>query len=153
MSIVLSVDPGLNNIGYNLYNKDEKIVIKHGEYKNSSNILELKLIEIFNLFKKIFEENNITELVYENPVFLSRGDIGQKIAFALGILLLIAGLNKCKIYSYSAKYIKKEVTGNGNADKKEVEQKVKEYFKIKTITSNHASDSLAVLITYIKNEL
>lgn len=149
--MILSIDPGLNNIGYTVYDEINNIIITNSEFSPTNKILKNKLVEIYNFFNILLSLNKITYFIYENPVFLNQGDISQKVNFSLGILLLLAAINNCEIYYYSAKQIKKELTGNGNADKEDIANKCSEYFKIKNkFTSNHASDSLAVLITYLK---
>jgi crossover junction endodeoxyribonuclease RuvC len=152
---ILAVDPGLNNIGVTVYDLDTNTIVVNTELKCSKDTIQNKLVKIYTYFKNIFDNYNIQKIVYEDPVFIQRGDIGQKINFSLGLIVLFAGMYKSEIYHYSAKQIKKTVTGNGNADKELVAKNCILYFQLDEttiFTSDHASDSLAILITYLKSK-
>lgn len=149
--MILSLDPGLVNIGYSIYDEDNKKILKTGELVNREDSFLKKLKEIYIYFKAYFEKYSINTFVYEKPVFLGRGENGILISYCLAIILLLCSLNETKVFCYTPKKVKKEVTGEGTSDKHQVAKKVSEYFKIENkFSSNHASDSLAVLICYLK---
>lgn len=151
--MILSLDPGLNNIGYSIFdNKNEKIILT-SELSIKEKCLYKKLAISYETFLQLFQQYNFKTFLFEKPTFINKGATSQNINFNLGTILSLAAINKCEIQSYAPKQIKKILTGNGNADKNEVAKEVSKYFKIKdSFTSNHSSDSLAVLICFLKSQ-
>lgn len=150
--MILSIDPGLNNIGYSIYNNSSKKIIKTSELTLKEKCLYKKLAISYQTFLNLFEQYSFKTFLFEKPTFINKGASGQNINFNLGTILSLAAINKCEIKSYAPKEVKKVVTGNGNADKNEVARKVANYFNLtNNFSSNHASDSLAVLICFLKS--
>lgn len=150
--MILSIDPGLNNIGFSIYDHSSKEIIKTSELTIKEKCLYKKLAISYETFLNLFQTYNFTYFLYEKPTFINKGATSQNINFNLGTILSLAAINKCEIKSFAPKEIKKLLTGNGNADKNEVAKEVSKYFKItNSFTSNHSSDSLAVLICWLKS--
>ena len=152
--MILSLNPGLNNIGYSIYDLKSKQIIKTSELTIKEKDLYKKLAISYQTFLHLFEQYSFNVFVFEKPTFINKGATSQNINFNLGTILSLAALNNCTIKSFAPKQIKKLTTGNGNADKNEVAASVSKYFNIDdNFTSNHASDSLAVLICYLTKEM
>jgi crossover junction endodeoxyribonuclease RuvC len=152
--IILAIDPGTTNIGYCIYDATNKNIITTSTIISPQKNFEDKLLNIYNSFKLIIDEYNPQLFIYEKPVFANRGTISSEINQALGIIIALFKLQNNKlqnnIHFYSAKQIKKLVTGNGLADKKDVADKVARYFNIENnFATNHSSDSVAVLASYL----
>lgn len=152
--MILSLDPGLNNIGYTIYDHANQTIIQNSELTIVEKDLYKKLAISYDFFLHLFSKYQFNVLAFEKPTFVNKGCSGQNINFNLGTIISLAATNNCKIYDYSPKQIKKLCTGNGNADKKLVAESVAKYFTIEnSFSSNHASDSLAVLLCYLfKNQ-
>ena len=150
--MILAIDPGLINIGYSIYDHNESSIIVSSELSIKEKALIDRLRISCNFFMELFDNYQFHTFLYEQPTFNSRGNTGQHINFNLGTIISLAAINQCTIKSFSPKEVKKLVSGNGNADKNVVAESVSKFFKIDNdFTSNHASDSLAVLMSYLKN--
>ena len=150
--MILSIDPGLINIGYTIYDLDNASIVKSSELTIKEKALIDRLAISCNFFMELFNSYQFNVFLYEQPTLKNCGSSGQHINFNLGTIISLAAINQCTIKSFSPKEIKKLVAGNGNADKKDVALSVSNYFNVENdFTSNHASDSLAVLMSYLKN--
>lgn len=151
--MILSIDPGLNNIGFTVYDSKNKQIIKTSELTIKEKDLYKKLAISYSFFLNLFKQYSFNVFTFEKPTFINKGLVSQNINYNLGTILSLAATNNCKIESFAPKQIKKIITGNGNADKNEVARGVSKYFKISnSFTSNHSSDSLAVLICFLKSQ-
>ncbi|MBW4600949.1 MAG: crossover junction endodeoxyribonuclease RuvC [Calothrix sp. FI2-JRJ7] len=151
---ILAIDTGYSNLGYTIYDINQKQLILVETFTTSKDKnFEQKLVSIFGFFRNLIVEHKPNILVYENPIMSNA--TGAKIQNAIGLLLYLAAFNKMKVVSYSATEIKKVVTGSGKADKQQIMDNVASRFYISyNFTSDHASDSAAVCLTYlIKNNL
>ena len=150
--MILAIDPGLVNIGYSIYDLDNSSIIVSSELTIKEKGLIDRLAISYRFFLNLFNSYQFNVFIYEQPTFNNRGSCGQHINFNLGTIISLAAINQCSIKSFTPKEIKKLVAGNGNADKKDVALSVSNYFNVENdFTSNHASDSLAVLMSYLKN--
>jgi crossover junction endodeoxyribonuclease RuvC len=150
---ILSIDPGIVNLGYSILDvtENEARYINSGAIKVKDELIQDKLKYIYTFFKSHIEINEPRILVYEEPVFMSRGNIGKLLCNALGVIQLLCSQYNLDIVYYSAKTIKKTVTQSGNADKKQIEQSIKLILneivdrKFKT---DHETDAIAIGLTY-----
>ena len=63
--------------------------------------------------------------------------------------MLSAASNKIIIFEYSAKKIKQSITGNGNADKTQLQYMIKQIFKLNKLPSPlDASDAIGIALCH-----
>lgn len=152
---ILSIDVGIVNIGYALFDIHENgITYLSSGYlctKHKSQLKE-RLQIIYEYFDDVITNNDVDTLIYEQPIF-NRGTSGANVIKAEGILLLLAGVKDLDCYSYTASCVKKTVTKLGTAGKKDVENGVNKFLNLQlTFKTDHESDACAIGIThYIKN--
>ena len=148
---VLGIDPGYAIIGYGIIDttKDNK-VIDYGVIttpKEDSISIRLKniestLISLFNLYKP--DAVAIEELFY----FKNQKTI-IPVAEARGVILLTAQKYCENIFEYTPMQIKQALTGQGRAEKKQVQFMVKSILGLKEIPKpDDAADALAVALTH-----
>lgn len=152
---ILSIDVGIANIGYAIFDiLEDGIIYLTSGYLSTKNKKQTKerLKIIYDYFNNIITSLDIKTLIYEQPIF-NRGVNGANVVKAEGVLLLLAGMNDMDCYSYTAPCVKKEVTGLGNADKKQVENGVNKFLNLKlTFDTDHESDACAIGITHYLKE-
>lgn len=152
--IILSLDIGIVNNGYTMFDLNKNHVLINDTLITKYKTIEEKIINIYYHFSNMVHNYKPEIIIYEKPVFINRGNNSAFINNVLGIYMLIAELNKINLFSYTAKEVKKVVTQDGNADKNKVAQCVAKLLNISSFKDDHASDSAAVLLTYlIKNQL
>ncbi len=152
---ILGIDPGLVRTGYGLIEvfSDERVkLIEAGIVKTSSNQ------GISNRLRIIYDNlNDIIRAYKPQVVVLEKLYSHYKhpatsilMGHARGVVCLLCGVNSVKLVNYSATHIKKAVTGNGRASKKQIQRMVKELLKLKkTPEPVDISDALAMAMSYV----
>ncbi|XOA42685.1 MAG: crossover junction endodeoxyribonuclease RuvC [Candidatus Nealsonbacteria bacterium] len=153
--IVLGIDPGTANTGYGLVKKAK--TLKCLNYNvihtvpNSNPGERLRIIN--NKLSKIIKEYKPDVLAIENVYFFKNLKTAIPVSQAKGSILLTAAKKKVPVYEFSPLQVKLAITGNGRADKKEVQKKIKKMLKLKEVPKpSHAADALAIAITYLLKE-
>ena len=153
--IILGIDPGTASTGYGVIKKSR--TLKCLDY----NVIHTKpnsqpgerLRKINNRLAQVIKKHQPDVLAIENVYFFKNLKTAIPVSQAKGAILLTAAKKKLPVYEFSPPQIKLTVTGNGRADKKEVQEKIKEILKLKQIPKpDHASDALAVAMTYLIKE-
>lgn len=152
--LIMGVDPGLNRTGYGLIeNSGKKVkivasgVIRTPAKKNTQDRLNKIYTDIFELINKHKPDILILEEVFSHYKFPATG---ISIGYARGAVCLACGQSRVPLVSYSAKRVKKAITGKGNASKEQVEKMIQLYFKLKKApTLNDISDALALALSYV----
>ena len=92
-----------------------------------------------------------------SPTVLSIEDVfyGRNVKSALllgqarGIAMLCAAKNNMPVFEYSAKKVKQSVTGNGNADKVQLQYMIKQIFNLKSLPKPlDASDAIGIALCH-----
>lgn len=152
---ILSIDVGIVNLGYSLFEiENNNVIYLTSGYLSVKHKTQTKerLTFIYNYFDNIVKTQDIKTLVYEQPIF-NHGKSGADVVKAEGVLLLVAGINDLNCYSYTAPNVKKTIAKNGRADKKEVEDAVCKYLNLKlTFKTDHESDAVAIGLTHFIQE-
>jgi len=157
--LILGIDPGTATTGYGLINSDGV---------GTSRVVDWGLIETD---KNGFKENRL-ELIYKETLSLIKIHapdlfVMEKIFFATnaktaiavgqaqGVLLLAASKTKTKVVEYAPGTIKKMITGDGRAKKKDIQKAIRKMLgpqvKSKAHKKTHfdnAADALAVALTH-----
>lgn len=149
--ILLSSDIGSVNNSYCVIDTTTLTILDVGDVVSKHKLLQDKLLNIDNEYNKLFNKYKPEVFVYEEPCFIGRGVNGTNISQALGVIKLNAAKVGATITSYSATKIKKQVTGDGKADKELVASNAANFFKVdKSIfLSDHSSDSAAIGMCYL----
>lgn len=149
--IILGIDPGYAIVGYGVIDTEKKdMVVDYGAIttpKEDSMPIRLKAIEesliyLFNKYKP--EVIAIEELFY----FKNQKTI-IPVAEARGVILLTCQKYCGNIYEYTPLQIKQALTGQGRAEKAQVQYMVKAILNLNSIPKpDDAADALAVAICH-----
>lgn len=171
--IGIGIDQGIANCGYSvvkLREDDELEVLTSGTIVTKSTYpLSQRCLILFNEIKSLVEEYGAEiigcEKLFFNPRQSDKKGGRNKSAsivytnMATGLLYLIAGQYQIPIKEFVPGTVKKALTGNGRAEKEEVEEAViKAVVHTKEITepnlnplkTSHESDAVAIGITTVK---
>ena len=151
--IIIGIDPGLVNTGYGIISIKNEIpsLIDFGIIApNTKDSVPERIFTIFTDVCYLIEKYNpnvfSTEDVFYSRNFKSAMLLGQ----ARGAAILAASKYKISIFEYSAKKVKQSITGNGNADKTQVQYMVSKILNIKNNSIPlDASDALAIGMCHI----
>ena len=150
---IIGVDPGLNTTGFGILDqkKSQIRLIAYGTIKPPNKESLPNRLEYLN--------NHMEELIKKfNPIVMAIEDtfhsINVKSALLLGqargVLLLAAASMGIPSVSYAPRKVKLSVTGNGAADKKQLQYMVQKILKMdKPPSPLDASDALAIALCHI----
>lgn len=125
--IILGIDPGTSSIGYSILdctNRSPKLLTAK-LLPVMSGASEDRLIDMHHEIKKIIKEWKPTFASVEKLFFAKNAKTAMAVSEARGVILLTAKLMGIKVYEYTPLTIKKVVTGDGNADKKQMQKMVR----------------------------
>ena len=150
--IILGIDPGTAMTGFGLiqclegkFKLLEKGSIKTSNHNDSSYRLNLIYEEVAGLMKK----HKPTVLAIESLFFNTNAKSASAVGQAIGVIKLAAAKGKIKVFEYPPLKIKMKLVGNGRAEKKQVQSKVRKALHLRKIPRpTHAADALAVAICH-----
>ncbi len=149
---ILGLDPGLIQTGFGIINVNDNEVnlIDYGIIKPSSNKdLAHRLFTIYNDVCKIIVDFEPQVFAIEDVFYGKNFKSAMRLGQARGAAMVAAASNKVPIYEYSARKIKQSLTGNGNADKSQVQFMVKATLKMNHIPEPmDAADALGVALCH-----
>jgi crossover junction endodeoxyribonuclease RuvC len=109
-----------------------------------------RLDKIFKNLDRLIKDYKPNLLGIEELFFFKNAKTVMKISEARGVILLATKRNKIKIIELTPLQVKQYITGYGRADKKQIQQLVKNYFNLDKIPKpDDAADALAICIASI----
>ena len=151
--IVLGIDPGLTKTGFRLLSisNDSPKIIDYGIIEpNQNDDLSKRLYSIYTDINQLIEMFNPTVFSIEDMFYGRNIKSAFVLAQARGVAMLCAAKYDIPVFEYSARKVKQAVTGNGNADKTQLQYMIKQIFKLKQLpTPLDASDALGIALCHI----
>ncbi len=149
---VIGIDPGLAETGIGIVSgRDTRIAdYAFGNISTSArDTLPHRLDQIYSRLLFLLEEEKPQVMVVEDVFFLKEYPVsGLTLGQVTGVILLASHRAAVTATKVSVREVKQVMTGNGNADKQQLEQSVRRYLGHKApIRPDHASDALALAIT------
>jgi crossover junction endodeoxyribonuclease RuvC len=140
---ILAIDASLTSSGIAITTFSKEIIFLYTIKTSSENHIEQRILFVYKTLLKIIEEHNIRLLLVENNY--TGGS--KEVNWVIGIIYLLAAEKKIPIKSYAPASIKKAVTGNGRANKKEIKLAIQKiYGDLKT--NEHVRDALGLVHCY-----
>lgn len=148
---ILGIDPGYAIIGYGVIDTaKQNMVIDYGVIttpKEDSISVRLKNIESGLI--ELFETFHPDTVAIEELFYFKNQKTVIPVAEARGVILLTAQKYCGNIYEYTPMQIKQALTGQGRAEKAQVQFMVKNILGLKeTPNPDDAADALAVALTH-----
>lgn len=151
---ILGVDPGLGVTGYGIIETDrgEFKLLEAGVVKSSpGQNLERRLSCLHRTIRDIIRDYKPDYLILEKLYSHYKHHMTAiAMAHARGVIALCAGeFSYLQLVNYSAKRVKKALTGNGNASKTQLARTVQNMLSLKRAPSPaDVSDALALAIAH-----
>ena len=150
---IIGIDPGLRVTGFGILStkNDKTEVIDYGVIEpNNKETLSKRLYTIYTDIEELIKVFSPNILAIED-IFYGRN---VKSAFYLGqargIAMMCAAKHNMPVFEYSAKKVKQAITGNGNADKTQLQYMIKQIFNLKHLpTPLDASDAIGIALCHI----
>ncbi len=147
----MGVDPGYGRMGFGfIYIEGSKMeLVDYGVMTTVvGDAFEDRLLHIANDLHDLFEHHDPDVMVVEKLFFGKSSTTAMKVAEARGVSLLMAAQSGVPVFEYTPSQIKKAVTGNGKATKKDVQKMVKQLLGLVRVPKpDDSADALAVAIT------
>ena len=153
--IILGIDPGTASTGYGIVKKTKTIKwLGHGVIKTTPDSSPEERLRIINVeLSKIIKKHQPDLLAIESIFFFKNLKTFIPVSRAGGVILLTAAKNKLPVREFTPLQVKSVITGNGRADKKEVQKRIKKLLRLKEIPKpDDAADALAIAATYLLKE-
>ena len=155
--IILGIDPGLAIVGFGVLEKikNQTNVIDYGVITTpKEDTLPQRLEKIYKGMCALIDKYKPEQVALEELFFNTNITTGIAVAEARGVIIL-ACINKgLKLYEYTPLQIKQALTGNGRADKHQVQFMVKAILKLNSIPKpDDAADGLAAALCHSQTNL
>ena len=164
MTIIIGIDPGLAETGIGIVEgtglKVERYSFGSIQTPKSSS-LSNRLAQIFSelllKLKNVRPDLMVVEDIFSLPRYPKSGlNLGK----VIGVILLAGSQQNIPTVEVPVREAKKILTGNGNADKRQLEKAVRNLLKLAVpIKPDHASDAMALALIglyrdrrYLKND-
>lgn len=149
--LVLGIDPGSRLCGYGIISVQNFVpnLVDAGVIKIESRELQSQIVEFIEGIDLIFKTYEINEVAIEGIFYAHNPQTIIKLAQFRGAISLKILQEIGNFAEYTPLQIKKALTGNGKADKKQVAFMVKNILKIQgEIKPLDITDALAVALTH-----
>ena len=146
----MGIDPGYARLGWAIIEPSddgERLVACGCIETDKTDRHEIRLAKIANETRKLFEKYKPERLVIEKLLFTKNQTTGIAVAESRGVVLAVAGTLGCEVREIGPMQMKLAVTGNGHADKKQVQEMVKRLLNLKKAPQpDDAADACAIAI-------
>lgn len=149
--IILGVDPGSLFTGYGIIQRESKNfeLVACGRIKMKATMSHPNRLQvIYKDLSALIDEHHPDECAIEMPVYGGNPQSILKLGRAQAAAILAAIHREIPVVEYTPKEVKKAVTGNGNASKKQVMFMVSQMLSIHEEIEEDASDALAVSLCH-----
>lgn len=147
---ILGIDPGYNIIGYGVIETNGLKVIDYGVITTPKNMsISQRLHTIYQATCELMETFKPDEVAFEELFFNTNTTTAIPVAEARGVLIVACKQFINRLFEYTPLQIKQALTGNGRAEKKQVQFMVKNILGLNSVPKpDDAADALAVALCH-----
>mgnify|MGYP006120993059 FL=1 len=151
--IILGIDPGLIKTGFGLIKSQNNNcdVIDFGTINPKKDTsLSRRLKTIYSDISYIIDKYNPSIMAIEEVFYGKNVKSALLLGHARGAAMVCASMHDIPVFEYSARKVKKSVTGNGTAHKSQVQYMIIKELNLKQNNfSTDASDALAIALCHL----
>lgn len=149
---ILGIDPGYGIVGFGIidYENSNYKVVDYGVIETpKEEDISVRLTMIYDAIGKLTETFKPDQIAVEELFYFKNQTTVIPVAEARGVILLAAVHSCGEIFEYTPLQIKQALTGNGRAEKAQVQFMVKAILGLEKIPKpDDAADALAVAICH-----
>lgn len=150
--VILGIDPGYAILGYGLlkYDRGQLSVIDYGVIETKADKTFPERLEVLHRgMMLLIEKYKPDHIAFEELFFYHNAKTVIQVAAGRGVALLAAQQSGLPLYEYTPMQIKLSVTGDGHADKQQVQTMVKLLLKLRSVPKpDDAADALGAAICH-----
>lgn len=145
--IIMGIDPGTAKLGWAVV--ESTSAYAYGCITSNQTAPELRLSAIYKELNRLIKKYKPDVIAIEELFFAVNAKTVIPVAEARGIALLCAAQAKIPVSGYTPLVVKQTITGNGKADKRQMQKMVQILLKLPEIPKpDDAADALAVALTH-----
>ena len=149
---ILGIDPGYAIVGFGVvdYDGTHYTPVDYGVIESSKDeAMPVRMAIVYEGISSLIEKYKPDCLAVEELLFFKNQKTIVPVAEARGVILLAGVNNNMNIFEYTPLQIKQALTGNGRAEKAQVQYMVTALLGLSSIPKpDDAADALAVAITH-----
>ena len=150
--VILGIDPGYAILGYGIisYDKGQMSVVDYGVIETKANMTFPERLEVLHGgVSLLISKYRPDHIAFEELFFYHNAKTAIQVAAGRGVALLAAQQAGLPLYEYTPMQIKLSVTGDGHADKHQVQAMVKLLLKLSSVPKpDDAADALGAAICH-----
>ena len=150
--IILGIDPGYAIVGFGVIDYDgyNYSVVDYGVIETSKDeLMPVRLGIVYDGITELINKYKPDCMAIEELFYFKNQKTIVPVAEARGVTLLAGINNNANIFEYTPLQIKQALTGNGRAEKKQIQFMVTSILGLNSIPKpDDAADALAVAITH-----
>ncbi|MCL5424790.1 MAG: crossover junction endodeoxyribonuclease RuvC [Gammaproteobacteria bacterium] len=150
---ILGIDPGSRVTGYGVIDVIgvKPCYVASGCIRTANGALEQRLAQIYAGLSEVVELHRPTSVAIERVFMAKNPDSALKLGQARGAALVCMANHGLSLAEYAARQIKQAVTGQGGADKAQVQHMVTAILQLSATPQADAADALAIALTHAYN--
>ncbi|SHN60656.1 crossover junction endodeoxyribonuclease RuvC [Desulfovibrio litoralis] len=150
---VIGIDPGSQNMGWGIVQESSGVLklVACGIIRPKAKEFSLRLGEIFSELIEILKLHKVDEASVEDIFTHKNVSSALKLGQARGVAIAACALYKLPVYSFEPRVIKKNLVGNGGAEKSQVSFMVSRLLGVKEDWGVDAGDALAAAICHLNS--
>ncbi|MFO8098060.1 MAG: crossover junction endodeoxyribonuclease RuvC [Salinibacter sp.] len=147
---ILGIDPGSRATGYGIIETDDESLVATDVVRlNNTDDHPARLKQIYDRLTQLIRTHDPETFAIEMPVYGQNPQSMLKLGRAQAAAMMAALNEGLSVAQYTPKEIKKSVTGNGNASKKQVRFMVASILSVDADALTHdAADALATALCH-----
>lgn len=149
---IFGVDPGTARVGWGVIeeNAGKITVLNFGCVETQpTSKPEIRLKQIFDSVSSLLRKEKPDVMALEELFFATNAKTVIPVAEARGTVLLCAAAHNAPVVSYTPLVVKQTITGNGRADKLQVQRMVMRLLNLSQVPKpDDTADALAVALTH-----
>ncbi len=148
---ILGIDPGYGIVGYGIIDTHKNnAVVDFGVIETpKEESFPVRLLRIEESMRVLMERYRPDEVAIEELFYFKNQTTVIPVAEARGVIVLTAQKYCDRIFEYTPMQIKQALTGNGRADKKQMQFMVKAVLGLEKVPKpDDAADALAVALCH-----
>ena len=149
---ILGIDPGSIKTGFGLIKAHSNNVIEHIDNGLIAPPKDMpfkdRVAFIFNGVAETVKEFQPDCIALEDIFMSVNAQSALKLGHIRGAVMSAAVLNGIPLFEYSPTRVKQSVTGQGRAQKNQIQEMVRILLKLREVPQEDAADALAVALTH-----
>lgn len=150
---ILGIDPGSRVTGYGVIDVVgvKPCYVASGCIRTAEGALEQRLAQIYAGLSEVVGLHGPSQVAIERVFMAKNPDSALKLGQARGAAMVCMANHGLGLAEYAARQIKQAVTGQGGADKEQVQHMVTAILQLSASPQADAADALAIALTHAYN--